>query len=58
MDDREGVMQSNYPDKQAVRQYMADRSTNENPPESPEEIRRTLGWHLCPENGYVPEVSD
>ena len=49
-------MTANHPDKHLVRAYMADRSTNESPPPSPDQVRETLGWHMIPENGYVPEV--
>ena len=51
-------MQANHPDKQKVRAYMADRSTNESPPASPDQIKRELGWGLIPENGQAPEVKE
>jgi hypothetical protein len=51
-------MQANHPDKEAVRAYMADRSTNENPPPSPDAIRTQLGWWLVPANGPEPEVPE
>lgn len=51
-------MQANHPDKEKVRAYMADRSTQESPPPSPDQIKRELGWWLEPANGPEPEVQD
>lgn len=47
------------PLKERVRDYM-DRRTHaeEDPPPTPEDIRRELGWYLIPGNGPVPEVPD
>jgi len=36
----------NKPTKEQVREYMQQRKTETNPPKSPEEIRRQLGWYL------------
>lgn len=46
------------PPKGHVRDYMERRTLEEDPPPTPEEIRRLLGWHLLPHNGRVPEVHD
>lgn len=46
------------PTKQKVREHMERRTLAEDPPPTPEEIRRQLGWHLVPNNGPVPEVPD
>lgn len=43
------------PDKQVVRDHMAQRAKDESPPPTPEQIRRELGWRLIPENGSAPE---
>lgn len=37
------------PSKQQVRDYLATRAAARTPPKSPEEIRRQLGWELCPD---------
>jgi len=39
------------PTKQQVREYMAQRRTAAQPPQTPEEIRRQLGW------GFIPDRS-
>lgn len=46
------------PDKRKVREYMESRTHEEEPPPSPEEIRRELGWRLIPENGSELEIPD
>jgi len=35
-----------HPSKHAVREYLARRSRDSNPPPTPEEIRRQLGWGM------------
>jgi len=39
------------PSHQKVRQYMEERRKSKEPPPSPEEIRRQLGWGLKPDRG-------
>jgi hypothetical protein len=56
---REAAMtQTTHPEKEKVRAFMSDRTRKESPPPALEEIRRTLGWDLLPNNGPVPEVPD
>jgi hypothetical protein len=38
-----------HPTKEAVREYMGRRTWSRDPPPTPEEIRRQLGWDLIPE---------
>ncbi|GGY19581.1 hypothetical protein [Pseudoduganella dura] len=38
--------QSNHPSKEAVREYLERRNHDAEPPPTPEEIRRQLGWGL------------
>ena len=45
------------PSKQAVRDHMERRTHQEDPPPSPEEIRRELGWELIKHDRF-PEVPD
>lgn len=51
-------MTATHPSKEAVRAYLADRNKAESPPPSPQQVREQLGWHMIPENGYVPEVEE
>lgn len=37
---------ANHPSKEQVRAYMAERRVSQQPPQTPEEIRRQLGWGL------------
>ena len=37
-----------HPPKQLVRAYLERRARDKQPPPSPEEIRRQLGWGLSP----------
>lgn len=39
---------SQSPSKEAVRKFMQQRQSAHQPPPSPEQIRRELGWGLCP----------
>lgn len=48
--------QTTHPSKQDVRLWLNRSTRTESPPQSPEEIRRALGWNLIPSNGTVPEV--
>jgi len=56
--DSEVVMTANHPPKEAVRAYLAKRTQDESPPPSPDQVREMLGWHMIPENGYVPEAEE
>jgi hypothetical protein len=40
------MTQTTHPEKEMVRSYMAQRREAQEPPPSPEEIRRQLGWNL------------
>lgn|GEM_PF-3750893 len=51
-------MTANHPPKEAVRAYLAKRTQDESPPPSPDQVREMLGWHMIPENGYVPEAEE
>jgi len=44
------MYQPTYPLKQIVRDYMDKRTQADDPPPTPEEIRRQLGWHMMPAN--------
>jgi len=39
-----------HPPRRLVREYLEQRTYSEDPPPTPEEIRRELGWWLIPEN--------
>lgn len=49
-------MTANHPPKQLVREYLERRTHDEEPPPSPEEVRRQLGWGLVPENGDTEAI--
>jgi len=38
--------QTSHPSKEAVREYLERRTNDVEPPPTPEEIRRQLGWGL------------
>ena len=38
-----------HPTKESVRAFMEQHILSPNPPPTPEEIRRALGWDLIPE---------
>jgi hypothetical protein len=40
------MTQTTHPEKEQVRNYLAKRQESREPPPSPEEIRRQLGWGL------------
>jgi hypothetical protein len=44
------MTQTTHPPKELVRQYMHRPREARQPPPSPEEIRRQLGWRLEPNN--------
>lgn len=37
------------PLREVLREYLAERHKSQNPPPTPEQIRRELGWHLRPD---------
>lgn len=39
-----------HPSKESVREWMERRTWSPDPPPTPDEIRRELGWDLIPEN--------
>lgn len=43
------MAQGKRPTKQQVREWMESRTHQPEPPPTPEEIRRQLGWELFPE---------
>ncbi len=47
-----------HPSKEAVREYMERRTYSSDPPPTPEEVRRELGWDLSPENRRPNAVSE
>jgi hypothetical protein len=47
-----------HPDKQAVRDWLKQQIAEHKPPESPEEVRRSLGWFLLGTNSNkAPECA-
>lgn len=44
------MMQVTHPTKQLVRDFMDERTRAVDPPMTPEEIRRQLGWFMLPAN--------
>jgi len=50
------MYQPTYPLKQIVRDYMDKRTQTDDPPPTPEEIRRQLGWHMMPANQQPDRV--
>lgn len=50
-------MQTTHPSKQLVRDFMDWRTRSTAPPDTPEEIRRQLGWYMLPQNRQ-PDRSD
>jgi len=48
-----------HPTKVTVREYMERRTHAPlDPPPSPDEIRRILGWHLLPQNRQPDRLSE
>ncbi len=45
------------PDKETVKRYLDERHKNKQPPPTPEEIRRQLGWELI-EHAQSPESAN
>jgi hypothetical protein len=41
-------MQQSKPTKEQLRQYLYQRQQKSDPPPTPDEIRRQLGWHMLP----------
>lgn len=52
------MTQTTKPDKKAVRDYLDRRTHEEEPPPSPDDIRRELGWALIPSNRREREEND
>ncbi len=52
------MTQTTKPPKERTREYLESRTHSEDPPPTPEQIRRELGWNLIPNNGPVPEVPE
>ena len=46
-----------HPTKQLVRDYMDARTRSDDPPPTPAEIRRQLGWDMLPQNRQ-PDADD
>lgn len=44
------------PTREAVRDWLDERTRADDAPPSPEEIRRQLGWDLIPENKRPDQV--
>lgn len=44
------MTQTTHPSKNVVNDYFDRRTSSKEPPPTPEEIRRQLGWDLVPEN--------
>lgn len=42
------MAQANHPSKYLVRSWLERRTHEAMPPPAPQEIRRQLGWGLCP----------
>lgn len=45
------------PSKQLIRDYMDSRTRSDDPPPTPAEIRRQLGWDMLPQNRQ-PDADD
>lgn len=46
------------PSKESLCEYLARRALGDEPPPTPEEIRRQLGWDLIPANRRPDQASD
>lgn len=57
---REAIMERaiTHPTKEQVRAYMAEREAARRPPPAPDEIRRQLGWQLCPSESSSPSPAE
>jgi len=44
------VIETKRPTKQELREYLYRRYESKEPPPTPEDIRKELGWHLMPQN--------
>ena len=44
------MTKTTQPTKQLVRDYMDKRTLSDDPPPTPAEIRRELGWWMLPQN--------
>jgi hypothetical protein len=43
-------MTTNHPPKEQVRNWLRQRQIERKPPQTPDEIRRELGWYFLPNN--------
>lgn len=46
-----------HPPKESVRKYLEQRTHQEEPPPTLEEIRRMLGWYLMPATSQKPNAT-
>ena len=51
------MTQTTQPSKQLVRDYLDARTRSTEPPPTPAEVRRQLGWDLLPHNRQ-PDADD
>jgi hypothetical protein len=51
------MTQTTHPTKQLVRDYLDSRTRSTEPPPTPDEVRRQLGWDLLPHNRQ-PDLDD
>ncbi|GJI89907.1 hypothetical protein RugamoR1_30700 [Rugamonas sp. R1(2021)] len=47
-----------HPSKQLVRDYLDSRTRSTEPPPTPAEVRRQLGWELLPQNRQPDRVDE
>lgn len=52
------MIHTTHPSKQIVRDYMDKRTLADDPPPTPDEVRRQLGWDLIPANHVAPSADD
>jgi hypothetical protein len=52
------MTQTTHPSKQLVRDFMDARTRSVEPPPTPDEIRRQLGWDLLPQNRRPGNVDE
>ncbi|WP_195763878.1 hypothetical protein [Pseudoduganella rivuli] len=50
------MTKTTHPSKESVREWMERRTHAEDPPPTPADIRRELGWDLIPENKRPDQV--
>jgi hypothetical protein len=52
------MTQTTHPSKQLVRDFMDARTRSTEPPPTPAEVRRELGWDLIPTNRQPDRVDE